>query len=239
MASPKNKAMLNRPMFDQIDFDSRVLTVLMTLYHRFTETGHYDVFIKQKGKLVRRMPVLITSDEGISQINIDCSAFDAKEECRNWQEAYQGPLKLSQGSMVGFYVSHGIGGFTILIKQTDHESKSSHTVLDNNNEIPNGDLLALTVIQPGTYQVVNDISKAESHIRVSMPDKGFQADQPSLLTIDDKGKFDHDSIELLAGQSVVFHCMTDCRLRILLDSPENETNPPVRKDPARFHRHNP
>jgi hypothetical protein len=45
---------LNRAVLSQRTLDSRALTVLASLFHRFTEAGNYEAFFRQGDRLIQR-----------------------------------------------------------------------------------------------------------------------------------------------------------------------------------------
>jgi hypothetical protein len=67
----RRPAVLNRAVFTNRTFDSRALSVLTTLVHRFVEPGHYDVFVRRNGSVVHRTQVDVAPDHARTQVNVD------------------------------------------------------------------------------------------------------------------------------------------------------------------------
>lgn len=53
----RKNVVLNRPVFTQQAFDSRALTVLTTLFHRFPEAGDYNLTIWRDERMIHRAHV--------------------------------------------------------------------------------------------------------------------------------------------------------------------------------------
>jgi hypothetical protein len=61
----RKNVVLNRPVFAQQVFDSRSLTVLTTLFHRFPEAGDYDLTIWRDERMVHRAHVRVSMEGGL------------------------------------------------------------------------------------------------------------------------------------------------------------------------------
>ena len=71
-----NRVLLNRPVFTQTAFDSRALTVLTTLLHRFPEAGRYQVRVQRGERREQQFEVQVSADYGAQQVNIDLATLN-------------------------------------------------------------------------------------------------------------------------------------------------------------------
>src|SRR5680860_819034 len=212
--------LLHRPVFTQHRFASYSLTVLATLVHRFTETGTYQVAVSGRGRT--RIDTL-TVKEGAAhrQVNIDM----AKPGNAPGQLGSQGCCcepaagrELAPGGVVAFYASTGTGSYEVTITQLGEREK--RVVLSSAESLPAGDLFAVTLVRPGTYEVRDESSTASAEVYIWIP-KGerIRTEHVELLRLGEAG-FEPDSLRLHAGQSIIIECGHDARVVVELRDPE-------------------
>lgn len=243
--TPKKQILLNRAIFSQSSFDSSALTVLTTLLHHFTEAGDYDVFVRSTGQRDRRLRLQVLPEGAPTQINIDLAALDKPDEepgCCQDREDY----RLQVNGVAGFYAAQGTGSYNLLINRNDQREKT--VFLDSASEIPAGDLFAVTLVRPGAYMAADALSgKFRVTIQVEMPparttDNGpdqdtgkmsatdspsprYRPDRAVLVTLDKNG-FNEKTVNLFAGQSIVFFCQIPARLRVELKQESKSSEKP-------------
>jgi hypothetical protein len=200
----KKTMLLNQPVFSQQTFDSSAITVLATLYHRFENPGDYDLIIQRDGRVIHRTNVHIEKEDAPLQENIDLASgkLDTAPGYR-----------LRAGGVMGFYASRGTGRYTVRISQILEKEK--RTLLDSAEVIPAGDLFSVTLVRPGTYHILSDENKILFRIHISLPKEGkHRTDQAEVVEVSEGGQYNPSTVRLLAGQTVVFHCLSPSRIRI-------------------------
>lgn len=214
----RKNVVLNRPVFAQRAFDSRALTVLTTLFHRFPEAGDCDLRIWRDERLIHRAHVRVVAEGAPLQLHLDLAAL---------QET-GGPYALAVGGVIGFYVSRGVGRYRVEIAQLTHREKVVR--LDNSQVIPEGDLFAVTLVRPGIYRVLQVEGRGEGEIRVRLPGKErYRPDQATRVTVGKEGIMEPRGVEILAGQSVVFWCTVPTSLRVEWVKAMEELEPPIQR----------
>ena len=211
------QARLNRAMFSQRPLDSGALTVLATLYHHFREPGDYDIVIQRGGQTVRRLYVRVEKESGPAQLSFDLAdPGDSDADCCCCDDEPSHVLRLN--GVIAFYVSQGMGQYTVTI--TWHSGEEKRVVLDSSAALPEGDLFAVTPVRPGGYSLTNREAQAQGRIRVAMPRPGkYRPDEVALVEAVEGG-FKPEEVSIFAGQSVVIMCRVPARLRVELTEPE-------------------
>ena len=229
----RRPAVLNRAVFTNRTFDSRALSVLTTLVHRFVEPGHYDVFVRRNGSVVHRTQVDVAPDHARTQVNVDMANVpESKRACGCHGDA---AIELRAGGALVFYVSAGVGGYSVTVTNRGARDEKSGLALDNTKGVPAGGLFALTLVQPGSYRISAG-SKAEAQVAVRMPvrEKGYRPDRVTLTTLREGG-FDPKAIEIFSGQSVAIQCEVGADIRAELVK-EDGGAPPIDRKRATFRR---
>lgn len=227
MTTPK-KASLNRPVFTQTAFDSGAMTVLTSLFHHFPEPGVFECFVRRDGRLVGRLPVRVSDQDADKQINIDMA--DLGQDERGCACKTKSGHALATGGVLGLYASKGAGRYTATITGLDGKDKT--VLLDSAENIPGGDVFAVTLVTPGAYRAAYAGTKSYTNLSVRMPDtKDYQPDQATLVTLGKGGKCDKKEIAMFSGQSVVFHCTEPTTIRVELREPDDQARGPIRGAP--------
>ncbi len=217
MQTSPRRVLLNRPVFTQKEFSSDSLTVLTTLLHRFTEPGSYQVRVKHARRPELAFAVEVSPTAGKQQLNVDLAGLIEDDAgCCGEDDRYE----LVAGGVLGLYPSAGVGGYAVTISHLGEKEKS--VVLDNRKGVPGGDFFVVTLTRPGVYRVGDENSKAETEVHVGLP-KGerVRTDAPTLLQLGREG-FEGEAPRLIAGQSLVIHCETTARLRVVLTRDDTE-----------------
>jgi hypothetical protein len=231
MAENKRQAALNRSVFTQTAFDSSSLTVLTTLIHRFPEPGDYELFISSLRKPVRRLHVHVSPAIGDYQVNLDLASLDGGERSCGCGSA--GGYELAVGGVMSFFVSKGSDKFSVKITQADDANKRKRTLLRSEEDVPEGDFFAVTLVQPGTYRAVTSDGREKKIIRVRMPKgKPYRVDEAMLIRVRKGGDFERRSVQLYPGQSVVFQMDRSTRIQLILEEGEGRPRAPDRRRKA-------
>ncbi len=230
--NPK-KVALNRPVFAQRAFDSSALTVLTTLFHRFPETGDYNLLVRRREQVIHRTHVRIVAENAPHQVNVDLARLtDSDKDCD--PDAKEG-YTLVTGGVLGFYVSQGIGQYSVRVTQLGRREK--RTLLNSSRAVPEGDLFAVTLVRPGTYQMVNAAGRGRGEIHVGLP-KGekYRTDRATLIEVDKKGIFNPRDVQILAGQTIVFQCAAPAHIRVELVKPAENTGAAIERQRYTWHK---
>lgn len=223
MVTTLKKMVLNRAVFSKRPFDSGALTVLATLFHRFSEAGDYEVFVSRDGQTVHRTRIQVVGENAPTQLNLEMSSLGNLVEGCNCEADKD--LVLKTGGVVSFYASQGVSAYSVSVEKSDDKNKRKVTLLDSSSLIPEGDLYAVTLVHAGVYRVTATAGKAraEGEVRVAAP-KGekYRPDQPVLVAFGKEG-FSPKSAQIMAGQTVVFHLTQAARIQVEMAKPEQPT----------------
>lgn len=214
---------LNRAVFTQTAFESRALTVLTTLLHRFTEPGRYRVHVQHPAMPVRDLTVNVSKDAKKTQENIDLSGTgDRGHDCCCGADE---DIELAVNGVLGLYPSTGVGGYRVTVSSVPAEGteapasgRDERTLLDTEKGVPAGDYFAVVLTRPGTYLLTARDARAE--VKVELPRRErLRTDQPTLVVLGAEG-FRPGSVSQLAGRALVVQCDVDALLRVELVEPE-------------------
>ncbi|HSV85054.1 MAG TPA: hypothetical protein VLH85_00670 [Levilinea sp.] len=239
MKTNQKEALLNRSLFVQRAFDSGAITVLTTLIHRFEESGDYELFVRSAGRTAARLMVRVVDSDAAYQHNLDLTDLQAKErECCH-QDA---DVLLHAGGVLGLYASKGSASFQVEVQRIG--AKDKQVLLNNAEQVPDGDFFVVTPLQSGVYRVSDSLNKAEMLLRVAMPplpgavkkpaagkekkgrqERDYRPDQPSLVETG-KGGFGRKEISLYSGQALVIQCKQAARLRVEMQKPDKPASKP-------------
>ena len=220
-----NQVLLNRPVFTQTAFDSRALTVLTTLLHRFPEAGRYQVRVQRGERREQQFDVQVATDHGVQQVNIDLATLNPGENSGSCGCEPKTRYELAVGGVMGFYVSEGAGRYSVSVSQVGEKEK--RTLLDNRQGVPAGDFFAVTLTRPGRYRLSEENSRSEAVVYVSLPQgERLRADRPTLVVLGQDGL--SNEVRLLSGQSLVVQCDIDALIRLELLEDETGAASPTR-----------
>lgn len=211
---------LNRAVFTQTAYESRSLTVLTTLLHRFPAPGRYRVHVRHASRPVRDLTVVVDERSTRLQANVDLAdMFDAKGCCCD----DEGNVELAVNGVAGFYPSTGVGGYHVVVTRlrgAEEGGEGAHeTVLDNAKGVPAGDYFAVVPTRPGVYLLTARDARAE--VSVALPRRErLRTDEPTLVVLGRDG-FSVPSMQLLAGRALVVQCDVGADLRLELVRPED------------------
>ena len=234
MTRVAKQAALNRTVFTQTTFESRALTVLTTLLHRFNEPGRFQVLIRHPSRPVRELVVRVSKEASKLQVNLDLAGSPASQRgCCDADD----DIEVAVGGVVGFYPSSGVDGYRVTIariparvsgagetgeghQQHDREEPGKERLeLDNEAGVPVGDLFSVVLARPGRYLLTaND---ARANVVVALPQRErLRTDQPTLVRLSTTG-FEPASLELLAGRAVVVLCEVPAGIKVEFLEPES------------------
>jgi hypothetical protein len=215
--------MINRFIFSQTNLDSGSLTVLASIVHRFSEPGLYYCKIKRGEKEVGSFQILVGQEPTLptsTKIDLKAIANEFPEPSTN---KACNCLNLSSGGYAVFFVSSGVGGYTL--EMTMPEAKEGTKVFDS-QKLTSDDMFVATLLRPGAYQITNVLTKARAELRVLYPEIGKtqRNAQPAKIECNEK-EIIPAKVSVNPGQGTVFSFKVPSRIKIELVSPEDRAKP--------------
>lgn len=217
----------DRNLFTQIGLDSGSLTMLGTVIHSFREPGEYRGSVHKKEEDQAVFYVSVDKNSPAAQVNIDLAALfrspdTSKKGCGC--EGSQNRFTVNPKGYAVFHVSGGAGGYNVHVrKATDNKEEKSF----DSRKLSNGDIFSAIIIRPGTYSVVNTLTKAQAEVVVSYPVIGkvpYRPPGPVRIQAA-KEHFKPQSIKLKPSQGLVFECKTPSRIKIKLKKADDGPAP--------------
>lgn len=176
---------LNRSLFEKKEYDSKYISTLQSLHHRFTEEGHYSCNIFNSNKLIKTFVIMVERDCKTLKNN-----FDISEILRDKSDHYT----VSINEYVGFYVSNGSLQVTITIYNT----KDRKELAFDSSNLRMHDVFCASFLKPGKYIVENKLISARMTVDVLPFDK--RPVSPKKVEVLDK--FDSDKVELMQTETL-------------------------------------
>jgi len=219
------KSIVNRHLFTQTGVDSGALTMHATAVHSFAEAGEYQVALLWNNETIRRFELIVDDSAEDTQLNIDLAALHLPAA----HAAQEGHYMVKPGGHAVFYVSHGAGGYAVVVTQQPRGEQDKRAARGqtpppfDSRELHNGDLFAVTLLRPGAYSMTNTLTRAKGEIIVAYPKRGSRLERsltPLSVECTDKG-FVPNRIELQPMQGIVFRVTSPSRIRIDLAKPDD------------------
>ncbi|MEZ5646921.1 MAG: hypothetical protein R3E99_17490 [Burkholderiaceae bacterium] len=212
-------------------FDSGALGPLAMVVHNFAETGRYSAIIQRNGRPVGETAFTVDKASDAMQLDIDLSAFgsahsarpDGKDcACHGQGDAEATPRVSPQGHVL-FHAGQG-SGYAVTVVNSHGKAVFDSTRLED------GDLFALSLLEPTAYRLENTVSGAKGQIQVAF-DESTARNIRSLPTqyVEAQGKsFSSSQIALASTQGLVFRIKDPARIVIAREGGER----PVRGQPV-------
>ena len=229
------KARVDRALFTQINTDSGLLTRLSFISHRFPERGEYHGIVLKGESVVARFTVMVSEEHRLassqtrserhthsqpdteaSKIQVDLRQLhvpraEEKEERKN-------EFSLEVGGPAVFFVSEGLGGYSVEMYKTGKEGLGSK-VFDS-RELGENDTLTVIPLRPGVYTVTNVMDNARAELTVIYPEK-MPRELPAINITCAKNRIEPDKIMVHPTQALVFRFSTPSRITADLTKPED------------------
>lgn len=211
--------MIDRFIFSQANVDSGSLTMLASVVHRFSEPGAYFGKIRRGENEVGQFKILVEHSPTMqSSVKIDLKALDAPPSGQS-KNTECSCFNLVLGGYALFFVSTGAGGYNIEITKPENEGKKTF----DNSELTSQDMFVATLLRPGTYRIINTLTKAEAELRIVYPQIGKTPRQSQAVQVECTEKAINPSkITVNPGQAVVFSFKVPSRIKIELVTPEDK-----------------
>lgn len=207
-------ARVNLQLIKTTAFDSGAIGMLAMVLHQFSSPGRYRAAISSRGRGHRYITFDVDSKSEVMQLDIDLAgATNSKVK-----EGISGPSRerreeqagiLSPKGYVLFHASSG-SGYSVIV------ADSLGRVVFNSAKLGNGDLFAVSLLEPGGYSMKNSIDSSGGDISVTLPEKMFgklREVETKYVDVSEK-KLDPQRIDLISSQGLVFRIKSPARIVI-------------------------
>lgn len=207
-------AKVNIQLVKTSTFDSGALGMLAMVLHQFSSIGHYRVLILNQGKAVKYINFEVDGKSEVIQLDIDLAQSAPKGKARlvvnpSGKSEEQIAQVVSPKGYVLFHASAGFGYSAIV-------SDSVGRVFFDSTKLGDGDLFALSLLEPGNYSMTNTIGSVAGEIIVNLPPKiseKMKTLETQYIDVSEK-KLDPPRIELISSQGLVFRIKSKARILI-------------------------
>jgi hypothetical protein len=205
------KAKVNLQLLKTTTFDSGALGMLTMVLHQFRSDGHYQAAIMQQGLAVTDVDFEVDEKSEMMQLNIDLAQTVRKSKARPEDCCFKSEKQpvgvVSPKGYVLFHASSG-DGYSVTVSNTEGK------VVFDSTKLGDGDLFAVSLLEPGKYSMANTIGSVEGEIVVSLaPEAAKRISTLETLHID-MGEKETKHIEVTSSQGLVFHIKDSARILI-------------------------
>lgn len=205
------KAKVNIQLLRTTTFDSGALGMMAMVIHQFRSAGHYRAVVMERGRGVADLDFEVDEKSQVMQLDIDLAqavreAKSRPEDCC-CESKPRTKCVISPEGYVLFHASSGSGYSVIVANGGDKPVFDSAKLGD-------GDLFAVTLLEPATYSMTNKLDSTEGEIVVSLtPEmaKRIKALETCYIDVGGKG-FDPGKVELTSSQGLVFRVKGKARI---------------------------
>lgn len=210
------KARVNRQLLATTTFDSGALGMLAMVIHQFSSPGRYRITVSNQDRVLRYINFDVNEKSESMQLDIDLAQTAALKdrECMSMLSISKGEDQDVQTvSPKGYVLFHASSGFGYSVLVSDSRGRA----VFNSMKLENGDIFAVSLLEPGTYSMKNAIDSAAGEITVSPPPKEMFGRLRNLNTqyvgVSVK-KIDPDRVDLRSSQGLVFQIKSSARIVI-------------------------
>jgi hypothetical protein len=200
-----NKIRLNRRILTTSTFDSGALGVLANVIHQFPE-GRYYVVVRREGQNVGSTHFLIDNSSTNMQLTIDLASVAAPARPTPAPEI---PTVSPKGYVL-FYVSGGAGGYSVVAQE-----ESGATPVFDSTTLSGDDLFAVSLLEPATYSMANQVGNITGEIQVTpIPEGTDLRTLPTQYVDVNSASFDPAMVSIHSAQGLVFRIKGPARVVI-------------------------
>ncbi|MGS5086062.1 hypothetical protein ACVC7V_06075 [Hydrogenophaga sp. A37] len=218
---------LNKQLFNTSTHDSGALGMMAMVIHPFGTVGRHRAVVMSQGRPVAEVEFDVDATSTVMQHDIDLAQVAQQGRQRPEACACKGAVQsvgtVSPKGFVLFHASSG-HGHSVVVNNADGKPVFDSTVLND------GDLFAVSLLEPTRYTLQNAIGAATGEIEVVFNDeiaKRIKQLEPRYVEVQEKG-FDTDRIELASTQGLVFRIKGASRIVIEKQAPHKaDTRQPV------------
>ena len=210
------KTKVNLQLLATTRFDSGALGPLAMVVHQFSSTGRYQAVAKRDGHAVADVDFQVDEESTVMQLDVDLAEADRAATARPEGCGCDGELAARVVSPEGHVLFHASSrnGYSVTVA-----SEAGELVFDS-SEVGDGDLFAVSLLEPATYSMSNTAGKAAGEIVVvSPPTKGAERmkDLETRYVDATRNKFDPERVELTSTQGLVFRIQGRGAARIVIE----------------------
>ncbi len=236
------KTTLDPNLYTQIGLDSGSLTMLGTIVHQLGEPGEYRGALHYGPDVKGVFTITADSNSPVAQATLDLASVEKsqsgtaaeteKDDCCGDGSKESGGKRytVNPRGYILFHVASGAGGYYVHLRKIDADVKDKGY---DTRTLNNGDVFTAMILRPGTYSVVNALTKARAEAVVHYPrvgEKPYVPPAPVRIECNAKGFEYQGRIELGVGQGLVFQARVPSRIEIRLEKPDDG---PPREDRGR------
>ena len=202
------KTVINQHLFRHFETKSAAFNNLCTIIHKLADEGIYVGEVVQDKRLLGSFRLTYDKKSESSQVNIDLSMFDAL-----FRANVPGLPETSDFTVGrdGYVVFHASGHHTGLYVKLTKVSKEKGSPGFDSRKLGKGDLVALRLLQPGSYTITNEPGGQKASLTVLHAENRQYPDprklEPARITLSDKG-FNPEKVENWPGQALVISIET-------------------------------
>ncbi|MGZ8185993.1 MAG: hypothetical protein ACXWTL_06080 [Methylobacter sp.] len=207
------KAKVNLQLLNTTTLDSGALGMLAMVIHQFYTPGHYRVNIMEEGLAVSSTEFVVDDQSDVMQLDIDLAQAVKKKNARPEECGCKtGKHRVQKVSPKGYVLFHASskGGYSVVV------SNNEDKVIFDSMKLDDGDLFAVSLLEPATYSMTNVLGSATGEIIVSLTPEAAR----NLKTLEtryievNQRVFDPECIELTSSQGLVFRIKNSSRIVI-------------------------
>jgi hypothetical protein len=229
-------ARVNLQLIKTTAFDSGAIGMLAMVLHQFSSPGRYRAAISSRGRGHRYITFDVDSKSEVMQLDIDLAAAITLKGKEGISGASRGKREEQAGTLspkgyVLFHASSG-SGYSVIV------ADSLGRVVFNSAKLGNGDLFAVSLLEPGGYSMKNSIDSSGGDISVTLPEKMFgklREVETKYVDVSEK-KLDPQRIDLISSQGLVFRIKSPARIVIAKEADVQKAGKIKSKPMIRWHK---
>lgn len=194
--------------------------MLTSVIHQFGTPGFYRAEVRLKGQFVASYAFEVSETSGVNQLDVDLASLHHQAQrrsgCACEAQAQEGGPVVSPRGYVVFFVSHGDGGYSVVVGGSGGEGHPAF----NSEALAEGDLFALSLLEPVGYQMTNRLGSARGRIEVSFSRESAR----QVKTLEPiyvgtwRDRFDPATVAAASTQGIVFRIHDAARVVVERDA---------------------
>ncbi|NTV47202.1 MAG: hypothetical protein HGB11_11925, partial [Chlorobiales bacterium] len=153
--------LINRQLFTQKTFDSGALGPMTSVIHQFARPGRYLASIRKQGSPVGTFSFFVDEKSETMQLDIDLATVTSRKAGAKADDCDCHSQALPVVSPKGYVIFFASGGSGYSVQAGNEESKEAEF---DSEKLKEGDLFALTLLEPTRYSMVNQLADAKGEI---------------------------------------------------------------------------
>lgn len=224
------KARVNIQLLKTTTFDSGALGMLSMALHQFKPAGRYRAAVSLRGRAITDVEFEVDEKSDVMQMDIDLAQAIRKALRR--PNADEPEAKSTEVvSPKGYVLFHTSAGAGYAVSVTNAEGK----VVFDSTKLGDGDLFAVSPLEPADYSMRNTIDSAAGEIVVDLtPEKARKIMSLDTVYVDVGEKsLTPARIELTSSQGLVFRIKSAAR--IVIEKKQTEVAAGAEQDKPDIH----